>query len=69
MVTDKELASYFNHWWEHYAENGDKHYPDTKPERITELYWDQIIDRVLSDLPEMTEAENDEIVERLNKMF
>jgi len=69
MVTDRELESSFEFWLAHYENNGDSHYSDDKIERIQEIYWDKIVDRVLEGLPEMTDEENDAIVERLNNMF
>jgi len=69
MVTDKELESSFEYWLAHYQCNGDSHYSDDKIERIQEIYYDKIVDRVLQDLPEMTDEENDVIVERLSNMF
>lgn len=68
-ITDTELKSSFEHWLAHYQSNGDSHYSDDRIERIIEIYWDRIIDRVLQDLPEMTDEENDAIVERLSEMF
>lgn len=69
MIEDKELEDSFNYWLGHYEANGDSHYEDDTIERIIETYWDRIVDRVLQDLPEMTDEENDAIVERLSNMF
>lgn len=68
-IKDSELEASFHHWLDHYIKNGEKHYSDTKEDKIIELYWDNIIDRVLQDLPEMSDEENDVIVERLSNMF
>ncbi len=69
MIEDKELEDSFNDWLGYYEANGDSHYEDDRIERIIETYWDRIVDRVLQDLPEMTDEENDAIVERLSNMF
>lgn len=69
ITTDKELVESFEYWYGHYVMNGDKHYPDTPDWKITELYWDLIVDRVLDGLPEMTDEENEAIIERMNNMF
>ena len=68
MITDEQLLSDFNYWLDHYIKNGDKHYSDTKDWKIVELYYDQILDRVFEGLPEMTDEENEAIVERLNNL-
>jgi hypothetical protein len=68
-ITDSELENSFYWWLDHYMKNGDKHYYDTPEWKITELYWDNIVDRVLQDLPEMNDKENEKIIERLSKMF
>lgn len=68
-ITDIELENAFNYWLDHYISNGDRHYSDTKDWKIIELYWDNIVDRVLEGLPEMSDEENEKIVERLSNMF
>lgn len=68
MITDEQLIDDFNYWLDHYIKNGDKHYSDTKGWKIVELYYDQILDRILEALPEMTDEENEAIVERLNNL-
>lgn len=69
MITDEQLISDFTYWLYHYTSNGDRHYSDTKDWKIVELYYDQIVDRVLEGLPEMTDDENEDIVERLNNLI
>ena len=69
IITDGELESAFYDWLNHYTKRGDRYYSDTSEERIIELYWDIIVDRVLEGLPEMTDEENEEIVNRLSRMF
>ncbi len=68
-ITDLELETSFNYWLDHYTKRGSKHYSDTPDWKIQDLYWDYIIDRVLEGLPEMSDEENEEIVERLSEMF
>ena len=68
-ITDKELEVSFIYWLDHYIKNGDKHYSDTSDARIVELYWDIIVDRVLEGLPEMSDKENEDIINRLANMF
>lgn len=67
-MNTEELESAFYFWLEHYTTVGDRHYLDTNPERLKEIYWDFIVDRVFQDLPEMTEEENDEIIEFLSTL-
>lgn len=67
--TDEELESMINFWLDHYINNGDSHYLDTKEDRIREIYWEKIIDRVIDDNgEEMTDAELDLFIERLNNI-
>lgn len=66
MIDDTELTASFNYWWEHYKSCGDRHYEDTSDWKITELYYDLIVDRVLQDYGE---EETDYIVERLSQLF
>ena len=68
-ITDIELETAFNHWLDHYTKNGDKHYEDTPDWKVQDLYWDNIVDRVLSNLPLMTDEENEQIIIRLTEMF
>lgn len=68
-ITDLELETAFNYWLDHYTKNGDSHYSDTQDWKIIELYWDYIVYRVLEGLPEMSDEENDEIINRLANMF
>ena len=66
MITDEQLEIDFLYWLDHYIKNGEKHYSDTREERIIELYYDNILDRVLENY---TEEESDEIIDRISKMF
>lgn len=67
--TDSELESIINYWLEHYTKNGDSHYSDTSEDRIREIYWDKIVERVIeSNDEEMTDQELDDFVERLNNI-
>ena len=68
-ITDIELEDSFNHWLNHYTKRGTRHYSDTPEFRIIELYWDIIVDRILESLPEMSDEESEQIVERLANMF
>ena len=68
-ITDLELETSFNYWLDHYTKNGDKHYSDTHDWKIQDLYWDYIVDRVLEGLPEMSDEENEDIINRLANMF
>ena len=65
MIKDTELINNFNHWLDHYTNNGDKHYLDTPDWKIQEFYYDIIVDRVLENY---TEEESEEIVNRLNNL-
>jgi len=64
-ITDEQLLSDYHHWLDHYIKNGDKHYEDTPDWKISEMYYDMILDRILEHLPEMTDEENNEIINRL----
>jgi hypothetical protein len=66
MITNEQLETDFLYWLDHYIKNGEKHYSDTREERIIELYYDNILDRVLENY---TEEESDEIIDRISKMF
>jgi len=68
-ISNEELESAVHFWLEHYIQNGEKHYSDTSDSKLVELYFDNIVERVLSDLPEMTDEENEKIVERIGKMI
>lgn len=68
MISDKELIEIFDWWLNHYTMNGDKHYDDTPDWKVIELYYDLIVDRVFESLSEMTDEENEIIVERLNNL-
>ena len=69
MTTDKELVENFNWWLNYYKKNGDKHYSDTPDWKITELYYDLIIDRVFENLPMMNDEEIETITEQLNNLI
>jgi hypothetical protein len=66
MITDEQLETDFNYWLDHYIKNGDRHYSDTPDWKIIDLYYDNIVERVLENYPE---EETDEVIERLSKMF
>jgi hypothetical protein len=67
MITDEELVDKFNYWLDHYTNNGDKHYSDTRDWKIQELYTDLIYDRVLNNIAEEGGTE-DELIERLSNL-
>lgn len=69
MITDQELEDAFYHWLDHYKRVGYRHYSDTPEFRLVELYWDNILERIFEDLPEMTDEENKQIEERLANIF
>ncbi len=69
MITDKELYDRFLWWLDHYEKNGDRHYDDTNYFKRVEIYWDLIINRVLNELPMISDEENENIVNRLSEMF
>ena len=66
--TDAELIEMVNYWVDHYTRNGDMHYADTKYERIVEIYWDRIIERVANELVG-TDSQVDAICERINNIY
>jgi hypothetical protein len=66
MITDEQLETDFNYWLDHYIKNGDKHYSNTPDWKIIDLYYDNIVERVLENY---SEEETDEVIERLSKMF
>jgi hypothetical protein len=65
MITDEQLETDFNYWLDHYIKNGDKHYSNTPDWKIIDLYYDNIVERVLENYSE----ETDEVIDRLSKMF
>lgn len=65
MITDEELEGMYLYWLDYYTSHGSYHYSDTSDERIREIYFDTIVDRVLSDLPEMDDEDTDAIINRL----
>lgn len=68
IIDDAELESFYLHWLDHYTVNGDKHYQDTPDWKIRELYHDMIMERILEGLPEMTDAQNDALIDRINNL-
>ena len=46
MITDEQLETDFLSWLDHYSKHGWKHYEDTSEERILEMYYDNIVERV-----------------------
>lgn len=68
VIIDSELENNYNHWLEHYTKNGDKHYSDTPDWKIKELYHDIITERLLNELPEMTDEQNDALIDRINNI-
>lgn len=68
-ITDEQLTTAFNHWLDHYTENGDKHHADTPDWKITEYYYDMIVERVFEELPELSDDENEVISQRISELF
>lgn len=68
-ITDEQLESSMIHWFEHYEKNGYRHISPVKWEKITELYFEEALERTLNDLPEMSEDDNDLIIERIQNLF
>jgi len=69
-VEDWELEEAMIYWFEHFDKNGYRHvYGETSWEKVVELYFEEALDKTLNDLPEMSDEENDAIIDRINKMF
>lgn len=68
-ILDEELQDSANFWLDHYKQVGEKHYEDTPDWKIVELYFDKIVDRVLQDLPEMSDEENEKIIQRIGNLI
>lgn len=66
--TDKELTEAVEYWIEHYITNGYKHYGKISPEKALEMYWDNITERVIQDIPEEI-ATTEELEKRLTNLF
>jgi len=65
-LPDGQLEDMINQWLDHYTANGEKHYIDTPDWKIRELYWDNIVSRVIEDINmEMTDEEIDSFCDRL----
>lgn len=67
MITDIELVDRFNYWLDYYTNRGDRHYSDTPDWKIQELYYDNIIGRILDEIP-VEEGTCEDIEERLNNL-
>jgi len=63
-MTDQEIQNSFQYWLEHFARNGYRHYADTPEDRLPEIYWDDIIERMLEDI----EGEESEIITRIETL-
>lgn len=68
-MEDKELEDSMNYWFEHYQVNGWRHCGEISFEKVIEIYWEQALDKTLQDLPEMTDSEQEKVIERIEKMF
>lgn len=68
QITDEELNSMYLWWLEHYTAHGEKHYSDTPDWKIAEIYFNEIVSRVLQDLPEMDDEEEEAIIEKLGNL-
>lgn len=66
--TDDDLKFRVNHWLDYYTNYGNKHYSDTKDWKIFEIYWDEILDRVLNEL-EIEENETEAMSNRISALF
>ena len=65
----KKLEEMINTWLDHYIANGESHYSDTPDWKIRDIYWDKIVDRVLSDLDiDLTDEEIEKMCDRLNDL-
>jgi len=69
FITDTDLETNVFYWLDHYTSHGENHYSDTSEERIVEIYYDKIVDRVLEDLPELQDDEIEDLTERINKII
>lgn len=67
-ITDEELQGAYYFWLEHYTIHGDKHYTDTPEWRIEEIYFDKIVDRILQDLPEMDDEDEEALIEKIRNI-
>lgn len=52
LIEENEIVDKFMSWVDHYSKAGDKHIRGESEERIIEMYYDRITDRVLEDYPE-----------------
>jgi len=67
--SDQELTDMINEGVEHYKRNGDSHYIDTNDDRILEIYWLKIVDRIIDSIDqELTDDDIEEFVERLSNL-
>lgn len=66
--SDADLQYRVNHWLDHYTKYGESHYADTKDWRILEIYWDEILYRVLNEL-EITDEEVEPMADRISALF
>jgi len=63
-MTDKEIVASFEYWLTHFAGNGSKHYKDTPDDRLREIYWDDIVERVMEGM----EGEESEIIAKIETL-
>lgn len=66
--SDVELLNMMNYWLDHYVKYGEKHYYDTPDWKILDIYWDNVLDRVLNEL-EIEEHEIEPMVDRISALF
>lgn len=68
MITDEELQGAYYFWLDHYTAYGDSHYSDTPDWKIAEIYFDKIVERILEDLPEMDDEQEEVLIEKLGNL-
>lgn len=68
MITDEELQGAYYFWLDHYITYGDGHYSDTPDWKIAEIYFDKIVERILEDLPEMDDEQEEVLIEKLSNL-
>lgn len=68
QITDEELNSMYLWWLEHYTAHGEKHHADTPESKIVEIYFDKIVERILEDLPEMDDEQEEVLIEKLSNL-
>lgn len=58
QYTDDEIRKMADELFEYYERFGDRHYSDTSQDRMTEIYWDNVTERLINDIEiDMTDEE------------